>query len=383
MDKITNRKVVVLNQAVNYLTVDLCNAFYKRFDTVALITGNIHEQERVLDKGIEVTYITKWVASPMKKKLISNLKATAEMFWLLKTKYSDYEVFFLSVPPMGYLINIFLSNRFSMLIWDIFPDGLKISGIKESHPVYKIWASLNKRSFPKSYRFYTISDTMADLLGQYINKKEQLITPIWSVFQNKKRVLKEENIFIEEHKLQDKFIVQYSGNIGRSHKVELVVELAERMKEDKNIFFQIIGRGPRVEYLKNLVQEKKLINCQFLPFQADEMFLYSLSAADMGVVILDEISSKGSVPSKSYNLMSLGIPSLYIASDESELFNYAKKYQHAKCFTENKLDQVVTYILKMSSDKKTYNIYVQNNLKAAQDFKLDNADRIVELYLKE
>jgi len=111
------------------------------------------------------------------------------------------------------------------------------------------------------------------------------------------------------------------------------------------------------------------------------MFLYSLSAADMGVVILDEISSKGSVPSKSYNLMSLGIPSLYIASKESELFNYSVKYKHANCFTENKLDEVVNYILKMSSDKKTYQKYVENSLVASQYFKLDNADKIVNLYI--
>jgi hypothetical protein len=36
---------------------------------------------------------------------------------------------------------------------------------------------------------------------------------------------KTENPFITEHHLEDKFIVQYSGNIGLTHKVEVVVEI--------------------------------------------------------------------------------------------------------------------------------------------------------------
>ena len=34
--------------------------------------------------------------------------------------------------------------------WDVYPDLLKIKGIEESHPIYKLWASLNKRSFRKA-----------------------------------------------------------------------------------------------------------------------------------------------------------------------------------------------------------------------------------------
>ena len=381
--KIKERKIIVVNQAVNYLTVDLCNAFHKKFQTVALITGNIHEQERKLDKKIKITYITRWIASPFKKKLISNLKATFQIFWLLKTKYKDYEVFFVSVPPMGYLINLLVANRFSILIWDVFPEALKASGIKETNLIYRFWSYLNKKSFIKAYRFYTISEKMAELLSKYILLEEQLITPIWSIFQSNKEINREDNPFIKDHRLENKFIVQYSGNIGIAHKVELMIELVDKLKDQKDIIFQILGRGPRVAYLKKLVEEKNLSNCQFLPFQSDEMFPYSLSAADIGVVILDEISSKGSVPSKSYNLMSFGIPSLYIATKESELFNYSKKYKNAKCFVEEELDMAANFILDISTDMVLYNEYKKNALKAAQDFKLDNADKIVNYYILE
>jgi hypothetical protein len=222
---------------------------------------------------------------------------------------------------------------------------------------------------------------MADLLAKYVAKEKITIQPIWSIFQENKRVLKSENPFIKAHGLENKFIVQYSGNIGLTHKVELLVTLAEKMQDQPNILFQIIGRGPRKKALESLVQEKELENCQFLPFQSDAMFPFSLSAADLGVVILDELTSKGSVPSKSYNLMSYGIPSLYISAPDSELHCYTSKFKHGKCFSEQELDKAEAFILELVADKDMYRAYSENSVKAAQNFKRENAAKFVKAYL--
>ena len=176
--------------------------------------------------------------------------------------------------------------------------------------------------------------------------------------------------------------MQYSGNIGLSHNVEAMVHLAGKMTDHKNILFQIIGRGPRMPYLKKLVKKKNLPNCMFLPFQPDEMFPFSLSAADIGVVILDPVTSKGSVPSKSYNLMSYGIPSLYIASDDSELHDYSKRYRHAECFEEDELDEAAEFILELSRNDDLYETYKKNAVKASGNFRRDNADRLADLYIE-
>jgi hypothetical protein len=222
---------------------------------------------------------------------------------------------------------------------------------------------------------------MTDLLAKYVDRQKIKVTPIWSIFQSNGKVKKSNNPFVEEQNLQGKFVVQYSGNIGLTHNVEIVVELAEMMKSHNDILFQIIGRGPRVPHLKSLVKEKNLPNCQFLPFQTDEMFPYSLSAADVGVVILDEATSKGSVPSKSYNLMSYGIPALYIAGSDSELYNYAEKYKNAKCINHDNLSEAVEFILQLKNNKDLKKQYSQNAVSASQNYRRSNADKIVELYM--
>ncbi|HNP32737.1 MAG TPA: glycosyltransferase family 4 protein, partial [Flavobacterium sp.] len=286
-----------------------------------------------------------------------------------------------SIPPMGYLLNLLVSNRFSMVVWDVYPDVFKITGMKETNIVYRIWSYLNKISFKQAFRVFTIGDKMAELLEVYVLKSKIIIQPIWSIFQANERVSKDQNPFIKEHNLQDKFIIQYSGNIGLTHKVEVVVQLAELMKDNNDIVFQIIGRGPRVPALQKMVEEKGLPNCTFLPFQTDEMFPFSLSAADLGIVILDELTSKGSVPSKSYNLMSYGIPSVYIAGEDSELNTYAHKYGAAECFAEKDLAKAKDFILELSHNKQKWNEMSANAIAASQLFKRDNADKFVDYYL--
>ena len=220
---------------------------------------------------------------------------------------------------------------------------------------------------------------MADLLKAYTDR-EVLVRPIWSIFQENNKTEKNKNIFITEHGLQNKFIVQYSGNIGVTHNVETLIEIAEVLKDNSEILFQIIGRGPRKSKLEKLVKEKNLPNCVFLPFQTDDMFPYSLSAADVGVVILDETTSKGSVPSKSYNLMSYGIPSLYIASKDSQLYEYTKKYEHGACFSKNELKVVTEFLKNLSTNSLFYNEISSNAIKAAKNFKRENADKFIKAY---
>ncbi len=381
-EKIKDRKIVVVNQAANYLTVGICNAFYEKFEDVSIITGSIHVQGEEINPAVKVHWINKWMDRPAKKKALSYVVAMWKMFWLLNTKYRKHEVFFVSVPPMAYLLNLLTFQRFSMIIWDVYPDTMKVTGMKESHPVYRIWSYLNRLSFKKAYRLFTIGNRMAGLLSRYIDEKKLHITPIWSIFQSNERTPKDENPFIKEHGLEGKFIVQYSGNIGFTHKVELMVELAELLKDNDKVLFQIIGRGVKLPAIVKLVEEKKLPNCQFLPFQSDEMFPYSLSAADLGVVILDDATSKGSVPSKSYNLMSYGIPSLYIAADDSELHDYCDRYNHGRCYNGNDLDKAAAFINDISTNYSLQQQYTYNTVTAANDFKRENADKIVELYLQ-
>lgn len=372
--------LVILNQEANYLTTGLANAFKSRFESVTLVVGVLYPQGESLDPNINIVRINRMQERPRWKKAWSYLSALVRLWWLLMTRFRKHEVLFVSVPPMGYLLNLVLPHRFSMVIWDLYPDTFKVTGMTERNPIYRIWGWLNQKSFRKAYRIFTIGEVLADAISRYVRRDKLMVHPIWSMYREVPRVAREQNQFIKQQDLQHKFVVQYSGNIGVTHNVELLIEIAEKLKDNRRILFQIIGRGPRLPYIEGLVAERALPNVQFLPFQNEEMFPHSISAANLGVVILDEKVSRGSVPSKAYNLMSFGIPALYISSPESQLAIDAVKYGHAQCFSADQKKEIVDFVLQMSDDSEQCRRMSQAALRAAEDFQPGNSRRFVQSY---
>lgn len=382
LDNKVNRKIVVVNQAINYLTIGILNEFEKKCSHVAVITGSVHVQGEELSENVEVTKINKFSEEKLTKKFLNWIKAVFKITYLLITKYRKYEVFFIPNPPIAYLVALFLPNRFSILMWDVYPDMLKIFGLKENNPVYKIWSWWNRRLFKKAHRVYTIGHNISKLVGQYAEQEKVKISYLWTTFSDFQPISKEENLFLKEQKIKDKFIVQYSGNIGVTHNVEVLLDVAELLKDREDILFQIIGRGNRTIAVGERIKESKLPNCVLLPFQSDEMFPHSLSAADVGVVILDDKTAQGSVPSKTYNLMTAAKPIIYIASAESELKDYAEKFKNGVCIHSSKVQEIADFVLKVADNIDYYKKLSENSLEASSHFNRENAAKLVEDYLK-
>jgi glycosyltransferase involved in cell wall biosynthesis len=374
------KKIVFVNQAVNFLTVDIVNSFASKYENIALITGNVHVQGAELDTKVKIDKIIKYNDKSFRTKTYCWTVGTIQVFLKLFFKYRKHEVFFVSIPPMAYLTMLLLSNRFTILIWDVYPDTLKIYRIGESNPIYKFWTWANKKLFKRATHLFTIGDKMSELLTRYVDITKVKIIRLWTTFENFIPVEKSDNFFIREHLLEDKFIVQYSGNIGLIHNVEVMVEIARLLRNNPRILFLIIGKGDKVIRIKEGIYNYGLENCLVLPFQSDAIFPYSLSAADLGVVILDNKTSKGSIPNKAYNLMTAGKPILYIASPDSELSIYAERYKNGRCFDDTQLQEIADFILEMSEDTRLVEEYKNNSLKASLDFTRKNTNVIVEAY---
>lgn len=376
----STRKIVFVNQAVNFLTVDIVNSFADQFDDITLITGNVHTQGTELNPKVKLDMIIKYNEKSFTTKTYGWTIATIQIFFKLLFKYRRQEVFFVSIPPMSYLSMLILRNKFSVLVWDVYPDTLNIYGIGSKNPLFKCWAWANKKIFKRATHLFTIGDKMAELISKYVDRNKIKIIRLWTTFENFAPVEKAANFFIREHQLQDKFIVQYSGNIGLIHNVEVMVDIAKLLKDNNKILFLIIGKGDKVNKIKEGIKADELENCLVLPFQPDDVFPYSLSAADMGVVILNSKTSKGSIPNKAYNLMTAGKPILYITSKDSELNIYAEKYENGKSFECDELQNIASFIQQVSEDKQLQQQYHTNSLKASLDFTRKNTSAIIEVY---
>lgn len=121
--------------------------------------------------------------------------------------------------------------------------------------------------------------------------------------------------------LEDKFVIAYSGNLGRAHEFDTILEAAERLWEEKDVVFLFIGGGARVEDVKRRVATAQLNNVLFKPYQPRERLSESLSCADVHLVTLRPALEGLIVPSKAYGALAAGRPVVYIGDPKGEIPN--------------------------------------------------------------
>jgi hypothetical protein len=272
---------------------------------------------------------------------------------------------------------MFCKNRYSLLIYDIYPDVLSKYKILSSNSfIIKYWESINRKVFNRAENVFTIGEGMKELVAKYIERDRVKIVSCWTDSTFLKPMARNENIFINEQGVEDKFLVIYSGNLGFTHPVEVLVDLAEN-SERENLFFFIIGEGDKKEMLSERISNSGLTNIRLLPWQDIKMLPYSLSAADLAVVTLGKEASLISVPSKFYDMMAVSSPVLCIAEKESETAKIIERYKLGATYSSHDHKNMLEFIYRLIDDKDFHQTLRANSLNASKAFTSENANKFV------
>lgn len=370
--------IVYINQVANYLSVDLIKAFLGsgKYDQVVAFVGN-PENISIDDDRVIIEKIHRYDRSSFIKRSWSWMAGSCQSLWKILTKYRKCDLFLVSNPPTISFTTIFLKNRFSTLIYDIYPDALSASGLLNSNnPIFKVWGRFNGRFFNRASNVFTLTEGMASRLSQYVEREKINVVPLWSN-PSVRRIPKEENDFIKEKGLEGKFIVLYSGNIGKTHNVELIPDIARQFKDQDDIVFVIIGEGWAKDRIRDKISEYGLSNVLLLPYQPIKYISHTLSSADLTFVSVDKNVSTISIPSKTYNSLFVGSPILGIADQASELYNLIDNNKAGKVFAPEQLDEIVSFISSLKADKELQSELKNNALRVAGNFTSANATKMI------
>jgi colanic acid biosynthesis glycosyl transferase WcaI len=120
-------------------------------------------------------------------------------------------------------------------------------------------------------------------------------------------------------RLAGKFVVGYSGNMGRAHDLESVLGACELLRDEAGIVLLFIGAGSQRVWLEGEVKARGLTNTVFRPYQPRDALAASLSAADVHLVSLRPRLEGLIVPSKFYGIAAAGRPVIFIGEREGEI----------------------------------------------------------------
>lgn len=316
--------------------------------------------------------------------LFNSITFFLNIFFHLFFSLSKIPLLIVSNPPflpvVGYLIKKLKGIEYIYLIHDVFPEkAYKLNYIAEKSIFIKIWTFFDRKVLANASAVIVLSDAMKKVIETKMDKyslpeiNKVSVIHNWADGDFIKPLDKSLNTFITKNNLSDKFIVQYSGNLGASYDLEVVIETANLIKEE-NIIFLFIGDGVKKNKLERMVQNFNLKNVIFLPYQPKSELPFSLTAPSVSIVTYENYLEGLLMPSKLYTTLAAGVPVVGLCYNNSEVARIIKEAECGFIVEGNNANQFYSSIMNIKNDFETQKRLGSNSRKYfEQNFTLDIA----------
>jgi glycosyltransferase involved in cell wall biosynthesis len=317
--------VAVLNQMAGPMGWDTAEELGKQRGPVPLLTGHPDILKRGSNQYVTLHRAVEYDRGSFPRRIVSWFRYLLQaFFWVLRIP-KETSLLLYSNPPMlpwlGYLMQLLRGQRYSVMVWDIYPDILvRKKVLSANNPITRIWYWLNRKSYERAEVVMTLGEHMAANLGKQFDVactragKVEVIYP-WVDTEKIKPIPKEENWFARKYDQVSKLTVMYSGNMGYGHDIETMLAAAEQLQDQPDVHFMFIGDGPKWKLVEKTIVEKKLENVTLLPWQPEEVFPYSLATADLSLISLEDEMAGLAIPSKVSSSLAAGTLPIVIAPE--------------------------------------------------------------------
>jgi len=298
-------------------------------------------------------------------------------FHLLKTAPRGDILLLTTAPPflpiLGYLANLCFGVPYVCLLYDLYPDvAVQLKVVPPNNFIVLLWNFLNSQICKKAQAIIVLSSTVKD---RVLEKCPDIANKIYVIhsWANHKDIFpipKQHNWFAHRYNLVDKFTVLYSGNMGRCHDIDTILEAAWQLK-DEPIPFVFIGDGAKRATVKEQIRQLGLHNCLFLDYQDKQCLPYSLTSCDLSLVSIIPGMEGLVAPSKLYGILAAGRPVAAICEPHSYLRDLIADANCGEAFDNGDGSGLADFIRRLASDSQLTDIlgrngrsYLQSNFTA-------------------
>jgi len=276
-------------------------------------------------------------------------------------------VVYLSAPPLLAWSSFPLKWRghVKTVYWaqDVYPEVAIEMGYLKNAAARRAMTVAENRLEQGVDRVVAIGDRMKNVFERKGVLPERIrVIPNWSVVKTQAEVSRNDNPLLRRLGLLDRFVVQYSGNMGVVHDMALIAQAMIATRTDEELHWLMIGGGKRRGELEAAVRQNDLHNTTFAPYQPLDELWISLRAADVALISLRPEMEGLVVPSKLYGAMEAGVPIVFIGSDDGEVASTLRRFDCG--LTVSRCDELVHALTQLKNDPERRRTMGENGQRA-------------------
>ncbi|HUR41120.1 MAG TPA: glycosyltransferase family 4 protein [Verrucomicrobiae bacterium] len=270
--------------------------------------------------SIHRLWSTRWGRQWLPGRLLDYLSflAAVGIWLLLRARRGDVVLAKTDPPLLGVVTTLCTLGRgVHRIQWlqDLFPEtAIRLGVVAEQGLPARAVRTLRDWSLRQSELIITVSSGMSEHLRRVAGKARIVHIPNWA---------DDLGAHAASTGTQAAFTVGYSGNLGRAHPIDGLLQLAEH-GADPALRFLFSGGGVNHERLRERVQALNRDHWTFLPYQPREQLGALLRRSDLHLVILDPRVERFIFPSKVYGILSAGRPILHLGDPDGEVARLLK-----------------------------------------------------------
>lgn len=285
--------------------------------------------------------------------------ALSTLWQALRALRRDDVVIVVTNPPALPFVIGFASRirraRCVLLIHDVYPEALIAAGlVSRRHPLARLIAVMTRRLYRGVSHICVIGRDMRSLVRSKMGPGTPdriTVIPNWAKEALLASTNRGANPLLAELGLEQKFVVQYAGNLGQVHDIELLFETARQIEPlDATMHFLIIGSGAKKGWIDQHVRDAGLTNVTILPARPRSDEDVFLRACDVAVMALVPGMSGVGVPSRLYNILAVGKPVIAAVDEASELAAVIREEGVGTVVPPGLVDAMVTALLAARAD---------------------------------
>jgi colanic acid biosynthesis glycosyl transferase WcaI len=215
-------------------------------------------------------------------------------------------------------------RRATLVHWvqDLYPEIAGAYGMRFADgPIGKLFAAIRNWSFRRASAVVAIGDLMAERIERMGVMRDRIaVIPNWSNDVDiTPSAVRSPALRHDWNIPADAFVLEYSGNLGRAHEYETLLDAAIALRDRRDIIFLFIGGGHMSDQLAARVDKLGLTSFRFAPYQPRERLSESLGAGDAHWVSLRPAFEGLVVPSKVFGICAAARPVIAVCAMDGEL----------------------------------------------------------------
>ena len=238
-----------------------------------------------------------------------------------------------------------------LIIRDIFPEWAVDMGLMRRGLPYRFFDAVARYQ-------YSVADTIGVQTAgnlRYFDHWWQKPGRRLEVLQNwlDKSVQLRGPIRVSETCFAGRKVFLYAGNMGVAQGMDILLDLAEKLRSKKDVGFLFVGRGSDAIRLKTSARDRKLDNVIFYDEIEPDEIPELCSQCSAGIVALDTKHKSHNIPGKFLAYMQSGLPVLANVNAGNDLAYMIRNEQVGQVCENNDLSELLRLTNKLLTQIET------------------------------